>query len=116
MPLITSIPASLLTYVAAAIAEIGGCFAFWAWLRLGRSALWLIPGAALLLLFAFLLTRIDVGFAGRAYAAYGGVYIAASLGWLWMIEGQAPTRWDLAGALLCLVGVTVILLGESIQR
>ncbi|TDI64385.1 MAG: hypothetical protein E2O90_09825, partial [Alphaproteobacteria bacterium] len=69
-------------YVAAAIAEIGGCFAFWAWLRLGKSALWLVPGMAALVLFAYLLTRIDSVYAGRAFAAYGGVYIAASLAWL----------------------------------
>jgi small multidrug resistance family-3 protein len=65
-------------YAAAALAEIAGCFAFWAWLRLDRSSLWLIPGLASLALFAYLLTRVDAAFASRAYAAYGGVYIAAS--------------------------------------
>ena len=64
-------------YIAAAFAEIAGSFAFWAWLRLGKSVFWLIPGVALLALFAFLLTRVDAAFAGRAYAAYGGVYIAS---------------------------------------
>ena len=102
---------SFLYYAAAAIAEIGGCFAFWAWLRLGRSAYWLLPGLALLALFALLLTRIDAVFAGRAYAAYGGVYIAASLVWLWVVEGQRPDRWDMAGAIICLIGAAVILLG-----
>jgi len=72
-------PTSPFIYVLAAFAEIAGCFAFWAWLRLDRSALRLVPGMAALAAFAFLLTRIDSGFAGRAYAAYGGVYIAASL-------------------------------------
>src|SRR3546814_15578817 len=86
---------SIPIYLAAALAEIGGCFAFWAWLRLGRSALWLVPGLAALALFAFLLTRSEAGFAGRAYAAYGGVYIAASLAWLWLVEGVCPDRWDL---------------------
>ena len=76
-------------YFAAAFAEIAGSFAFWAWLRLGKSALWLVPGVALLALFAFLLTRVDAAFAGRAYAAYGGVYIASSLVWLWMYEGSS---------------------------
>jgi small multidrug resistance family-3 protein len=61
--------------------------------------------------FAWVLTRTDADFAGRAYAAYGGVYIAASLGWLWMVEGARPDRWDLAGATLCLTGAAVILLG-----
>lgn len=98
-------------YVAAAVAEIGGCFAFWAWLRLGRSALWAVPGIAALALFAFLLTRIDAAFAGRAFAAYGGVYIAASLGWLWAVEGARPDRWDAIGAAICILGAAVILFG-----
>ncbi len=98
-------------YVAAAVAEIGGCFAFWAWLRLGRSVLWVLPGLAALAVFAFLLTRIDSPFAGRAYAAYGGVYIVASLFWLWMVEGSRPDRWDVIGAFICIAGATVILLG-----
>ena len=102
---------SAVFYVGAAIAEIAGCFAFWAWLRLGRSILWLLPGTASLVLFALLLTRIDSPFAGRAYAAYGGVYIAASLIWLWLVEGTRPDRWDLLGALVCLIGAAMILLG-----
>jgi small multidrug resistance family-3 protein len=97
-------------YAAAAAAEIGGCFAVWAVLRLGRSAWWLAAAVALLLLFAWLLTRVDTDAAGRAFAAYGGVYIAASLVWMWGIEGLRPDRWDLAGAALCLAGAGVILL------
>lgn len=95
-------------FALAALAEIAGCFAFWAWLRLGRSALWLLPGSASLIAFAWLLTRSDADFAGRAYAAYGGVYIATALLWLWLAEGKAPDRWDLAGALLCLAGAGLI--------
>ena len=102
---------SLILYIAAAGTEIAGCFAFWAWLKLGKSGLWLIPGVAALVLFAFLLTRIDSLFAGRAFAAYGGVYIAASLAWLWAVEGARPDRWDAAGALICLMGAAVILFG-----
>ena len=102
---------SFAIYVAAAVAEIGGCFAFWAWLRLGRSALWALPGTLALLVFALLLTRIDTLFAGRAYAAYGGVYIAASLVWLWAVEGARPDRWDVVGALVCLGGAAIILFG-----
>lgn len=98
-------------YLGAAIAEIGGCFAFWSWLRLGRSAAWLVPGVLALMLFAYLLTRIDTAFAGRAYAAYGGVYITASLLWLWAVEHKVPDRWDLLGASICLVGAAVILFG-----
>ena len=96
-------------YIGAALAEIAGCFAFWAWLRLDRSPLWLAPGIASLILFAWLLTRIDSDFAGRAYAAYGGIYIAASLFWLCVAESQLPDRWDVTGATLCLVGAAIIL-------
>lgn len=101
--------------MGAAIAEIGGCFAFWAWLRLGKSALWLIPGVLLLLVFAYLLTLVEADAAGRAYAAYGGIYIVASLAWLWLIEGTRPDRWDSIGALICLIGAAIILYGPRHQ-
>ena len=102
---------AVLWYLLAAGAEIAGCFAFWAWLRLERSPLWLVPGVACLVLFAWLLTRVEADAAGRAYAAYGGIYIAASLLWLWLVEHRAPDRWDVIGAALCLVGAAVILFG-----
>lgn len=98
-------------YLAAAFAEIFGCFAFWSWVRLGGSPLWVVPGIASLIAFAMLLTRVDAELAGRAYAAYGGVYIAASLLWLWLVEGNPPDRWDLAGAAVSLAGAGLILLG-----
>lgn len=98
-----------LVYVAAALAEIGGCYAVWAWWRLGRSAWWLVPGVLALLLFGWLLAQVESDAAGRAFAAYGGVYIAASLGWLWQVEGLRPDRFDLAGAALCLLGAAVII-------
>lgn len=106
---------ALIWYVVAALAEIAGCFAFWSWLRLGRSALWLLPGLLALAGFAWALTRVDAAFAGRAFAAYGGVYIAASLAWLWAVEGSRTDRWDFAGAALCLAGSAVILLGPRIS-
>lgn len=84
---------SFVIYPLAALAEIAGCFAFWAWLKLDRSALWLVPGLLSLAAFAWLLTLVPSEAAGRAYAAYGGVYIAASLTWLWLIEGQRPDRF-----------------------
>lgn len=100
---------SITLYIAAALAEIAGCFAFWAWLRMGKSVLWLVPGCASLILFAWLLTLVDSTHAGRAYAAYGGIYITAALLWLWTAEGVRPDRWDLGGAALCLLGAGVIL-------
>ena len=101
---------TIIGYIGAAVAEISGCFAFWAWLRLGKSPWWIAPGMVSLALFAFLLALVDTNAAGRAYAAYGGIYIAASLAWLWLVEGARPDRWDLAGAVLCVVGASVILL------
>jgi small multidrug resistance family-3 protein len=106
---------SFILYSAAAIAEIGGCFAFWAWLRLDRSVYWLIPGLVSLTVFALLLTRIESFFAGRTFAAYGGVYIAASVLWLWVVEGQRPDRWDVVGSVICLVGAGIILFGSRPQ-
>lgn len=97
-------------YVAAALAEIAGCFAFWAWWRLDKSALWLIPGVISLIAFAWLLTLVEANAAGRAYAAYGGIYIAASLGWLWLAEGVRPDRGDIIGAAVCIAGASIILL------
>ena len=98
-------------YAVAALAELAGCFSFWAWLRLGCSGWWVIPGMVSLATFAGLLTRIDTAQAGRAYAAYGGVYIIASLLWLWGMEGVRPDRWDLAGGAVCLAGASLILFG-----
>ncbi|MBI4389592.1 MAG: YnfA family protein [Nitrospinae bacterium] len=106
---------AFIIYFATAAAEIAGCFAFWAWLKLGRSVYWVLPGMASLAAFALLLTRIDSVFAGRAYAAYGGVYIAASLLWLWTVEGQRPDRWDMLGAAVCLAGAAVILFGPRVN-
>jgi small multidrug resistance family-3 protein len=100
---------TIAAYLGAAIAEIAGCFAFWAWLRLGHSIWWILPGLASLTLFAYLLALVDSDAAGRAYAAYGGVYIAASLVWLWLIEGVRPDRWDIIGASVCLVGAAIII-------
>jgi small multidrug resistance family-3 protein len=100
---------TLIVYVAAAVAEIAGSFALWAVTRLGASPAWFVPGVASLVLFGWLLTKVDVAFAGRAYAAYGGIYIAASLAWLWAIEGRVPDRWDMLGAAICVAGALVIL-------
>ncbi len=102
---------SVLVYIGAALAEIAGCFAFWGWLRLEKPLWWLVPGVVFLVLFAYLLTLVDSSFAGRAYAAYGGVYIAASLAWLWTVEGARPDRWDTIGATICILGAAVILFG-----
>lgn len=101
----------VLVYPLAALAEIAGCFAFWAWLKLDRSPLWLIPGLASLIAFAWLLTLVPADTAGRAFAAYGGVYICASLVWMRLVEKTTPDSWDLIGGAICLIGAGVILFG-----
>ncbi len=78
-----------IVYVGAAVAEIAGCFAFWGWLRLGKPIWWLVPGVFSLIVFAYLLTLVETGAAGRAYATYGGIYIVASLVWLWVVRERA---------------------------
>lgn len=100
---------SLAVFAGAAVLEIAGCFAFWSWLRKGASIGVAGLGVVSLIGFAILLTRADAAFAGRAYAAYGGVYIAASLVWLWLAEGQRPTATDMIGAAIALAGAAVIL-------
>ncbi len=102
---------TFLFYTCAALAEIAGCFSFWAWLRIAKSPLWVAPGMLSLALFAYLLTRVDSEAAGRAYAAYGGIYIVSSLLWLWIVERHTPDRWDISGAALCLAGAAIILYG-----
>ena len=96
-------------FVLAAVLEIAGCFAFWVWVRRGAAPWVVVLGIASLVGFALALTRVDSAFAGRAYAAYGGIYIAASLAWLWVVERQAPTRADVLGAALAIAGALVII-------
>jgi small multidrug resistance family-3 protein len=103
---------TLVFFAAAAVLEIAGCFAFWSYFRLGKPA-WILPlGVLSLIVFAYALTRIDAAFAGRAYAAYGGIYIAASLAWLRGVEGVRADRWDMVGASICVVGALVIVFGR----
>ena len=99
-----------LVYIPAAMAEIAGCFCFWAWWRLDWRAVWLLPGTLSLILFAWLLAMTPPDTAGRSFAAYGGIYIAASLVWLWLAEGVRPDRWDLIGAVVCICGAAIIVL------
>ena len=96
-------------YLAAAACEIAGCYAVWAWWRAGASSLWLIPGTLALAAFAGLLALTPPESAGRSFAISGGVYSAASLVWMWAMEGTRPDRFDLAGAALALSGAALIL-------
>ena len=96
-------------FVATALAEIIGCYLPWLWLRKGGSIWLLLPAAFSLALFAWLLT-LHPQAAGRIYAAYGGVYVAVALAWLWAVDGIRPTAWDAAGVALTLAGMAVIML------
>jgi small multidrug resistance family-3 protein len=97
-------------FVVSAAAEIVGCYLPYLWLRRHGSPWLLAPAAASLAAFAWLLTLHPTG-AGRTYAAYGGVYVATALLWLWLVERQAPDRWDLIGGAVCIAGAAIIVLG-----
>lgn len=103
---------SLLYFIVAAFTEIIGCYAFWVVLRDHKSWGWLVIGILALIFFAYLLTRVNLAFAGRAYAAYGGIYILASILWLITIEGTRPNQWDIIGTALSIAGAVVILMGS----
>lgn len=100
---------TLFLYIATALAEIVGCYLPWLWLKHERSAWLLLPAAASLALFAWLLTLHDSA-SGRVYAAYGGVYIGVALLWLWAVDGVRPSAWDFAGVALALGGMAVIVM------
>ena len=99
-------------FVLTAIAEIVGCYLPYLWLRKAAPIWVLIPAAGALAAFAWLLTLHPTA-AGRVYAAYGGVYVAVAMLWLWQVDGVQPTRWDLLGVALTLIGMTVIVLGAK---
>ena len=99
---------TLLLFIATAVAEIVGCYLPYLWLKQGKSAWLLIPGAIALALFAWLLSMHETS-AGRVYAAYGGVYIGMAILWLWAVDGVRPTGWDVAGASVALIGMGIIM-------
>lgn len=95
--------------IATALAELGGCYLTFVWLRRNGSGLLLLGGVLALALFAWLLTLHPN--VGRAYAAYGGVYVACAVLWGWWVDGQAPDRWDVIGAAVSILGMLLIVLG-----
>jgi small multidrug resistance family-3 protein len=98
-------------FVLTALAEILGCYMPYVWLRKNGSSWLLVPAGLSLMLFAWLLTLHPTA-AGRVYAAYGGVYIAVALIWLWRVDGVPLTRWDVTGAAVALGGMGIIVWGE----
>lgn len=101
---------TLSLFVLTAIAEIIGCYLPYLWLRHNKSAWLLLPGGLSLAAFAWLLSLHPTQ-AGRTYAAYGGVYVAAAVFWLWLVDGVRPDRWDLIGAAVTLLGMGIIAFG-----
>lgn len=99
---------TFLLFIATAVAEIVGCYLPYLWLKQGRSIWLLVPAAVSLAAFAWLLT-LHATAAGRVYAAYGGVYIGVALVWLWAVDQVRPTPWDLAGAAVALLGMSIIM-------
>jgi small multidrug resistance family-3 protein len=97
-------------FVATAVAEIVGCYLPYLWLKKNGSPWLLVPALASLAIFVWLLTLHPTA-AGRVYAAYGGVYVAVAILWLWIVDGSRPTAWDLTGAGIAIVGMAVIMLG-----
>ncbi|MFA0218161.1 YnfA family protein [Vibrio splendidus] len=97
-------------FVLTAVAEIVGCYLPYLWLREDKSIWLLIPTAISLALFAWLLTLHPTA-TGRVYAAYGGVYISVALIWLWLVDGEKPTTWDLVGGSVALLGMAIIMFG-----
>jgi small multidrug resistance family-3 protein len=99
---------TLALFVATALAEIVGCYLPYLWLRKDGSAWLLLPAAASLAAFAWLLTLHPTA-AGRVYAAYGGVYVCMAIVWLWAVDGVRPTAWDLLGSTVALTGMAIIM-------
>jgi small multidrug resistance family-3 protein len=95
-------------FALTALAEIVGCYLPWLVLREGKPPWLFLPAALSLGVFAWLLTLHPTA-AGRTYAAYGGVYIAVAIAWLWFVEGLRPTRWDVLGCVVSLVGMAIIM-------
>jgi len=100
---------SIMLFLMAAVAEIGGAWLVWQGLREHRGLLWVGAGVIALGLYGVVATLQPDPHFGRILAAYGGVFVAGSLAWGMAIDGFRPDRWDLIGAGLCLLGVAVIM-------
>ncbi|WP_028468877.1 YnfA family protein [Neptunomonas japonica] len=99
---------TLFLFLITAVAEILGCYLPYLWLKKDKTIWLLIPAAASLALFAWLLS-LHPAAAGRVYAAYGGVYIFVAIMWLWLVDGIRPTAWDVVGSIVALAGMAIIM-------
>ena len=100
-------------FFAGSFFEILGCYSFFLFFREEKNSYWLAIGLLSLIVFAYLLTRINLEQAGRIYAIYGGIYIFSSLLWLVFVEKEIFNRWDILGAFISFIGVIIIYLGNK---
>ncbi len=103
---------TVLLYILAGLAEIGGGWLMWQWLREGKNILWGIVGGAILVFYGIIPTLQEEPAFGRVYAAYGGVFIILSLLWGYVVDGWQPDKYDVLGGIIALVGVIVIIWGR----
>ena len=101
-----------IVFFTAAFFEILGCYSFWLVFKEQKTSLFLGLGVVSLVIFAYLLTKVNLEFAGRAYVIYGGVYIVSSLAWLYFVEKQLFNKWDIIGSFIIFAGICVILFGN----
>lgn len=105
---IDKIPYSVCLFIMAGLCEIGGGWLVWQWLKVGRGFTWGLVGGFILILYGIIPTFQPAHF-GRVYAAYGGVFILLSLLWGWLLDGNVPDRFDIVGAAMSLIGVSIIM-------
>ena len=102
-------------FVLAGLCEIGGGYLVWGWMREHRPLAWALAGAVVLAFYGVVAALQPIPEFGRVYAAYGGVFIALALAWGVLVDGFRPDRYDLLGALICVVGVLVMVAGRGVR-
>ncbi len=100
-------------FFLAAFFEIIGCYSFFLVFKEGKTSFFIGIGIISLISFAYLLTKINLEFAGRIYVIYGGIYIISSLAWLYFVEKQLFNKWDISGSLIIFIGICIILFGNQ---
>jgi small multidrug resistance family-3 protein len=98
---------SAILFAVAAVSEIGGAYLIWMWRRTGKPVIWALAGVVALMIYSLIQTLQTFSF-GRAFAAYGGIFIVCAMVWGWLVDGHIPDRWDIIGGAICLTGVIVI--------
>lgn len=100
---------TIILFLVAGLAEIGGAYLIWQWIREGKPAVLALLGLAALFAYGVIQTLQVFSF-GRTFAAYGGVFITLAMLWGWLVDGRSPDRWDWVGVVVCVIGVGIILM------